>query len=307
MRGDWLELKASAFVASCNGSAFNEIDNILFEWTVFERRGAELQHLSFVSTAKDPAIFRLPSFALESNTNYKVSVLCRRHGHLYNSTTSVNIRVKRGKVYAQINLGNDFSIRNGSIGLIDASYSYDEDQDPALDPVNSHQLQYYWSCKNKNPIPNTDKGCTDGLQLPLSFQNKDVSLKTFQFTGLLVGSYEFDLVVYDPTTIRVDSTSVVVEVMPPDFPSLHIPISTLHNLDLSTRLRLEASGLISQYATYSWKSEPSLKDGALDSPRAYGVSQSFDKYSYSFEIRYQCLISAYNVYVYSNSCLQPRN
>ena len=35
---------------------------------------------------------------------------------------------------------------------------------------------------------------------------------------------------------------------------------------------MEASGLISQYATYSWKSEPSLKDGALDSPRVYGIS-----------------------------------
>ena len=36
MRGDWLELKASAFVASCNGSAFYEIDNILFEWSVLK-------------------------------------------------------------------------------------------------------------------------------------------------------------------------------------------------------------------------------------------------------------------------------
>ena len=71
MRGDWLELKASAFVASCNGSAFYEIDNILFEWSVFERRGAALQHLSFVSSAKDPAIFRLPSYAPVSYTHLR--------------------------------------------------------------------------------------------------------------------------------------------------------------------------------------------------------------------------------------------
>ena len=90
----------------------SEINNILFEWSVFERHGAALQHLSFVSSAKDPAIFRLPSYALESNTNYKVRVSCRRHGHLYNSTASVNIRVKRGKVYAQINKYRQLSTFN---------------------------------------------------------------------------------------------------------------------------------------------------------------------------------------------------
>ena len=143
-------------------------------------------------------------------------------------------RVKPGQVHAQINLRNDLSIRNGSIGLIDASYSYDEDEDPTIGLVNS-QLEYYWSCKVKHH--------TQSAPLtPVTQTKRDVQMDFYpclfkmRITVLNPSNYRVASWFYgfpssfDHATLRVDYASVVVEVMPPDFPSLHIPISTLLDL-----------------------------------------------------------------------------
>ena len=286
MKKDWLELKAKAYVASCNGTSFYQIDNIHFKWSINKNN---LYPISLKSTSNDPSIFRLSSYSLESNSIYYITVVCSRDNQTYTSSSSVSVSIETGDIHAIINLGNDFTIRKNDSGIIDGSNSYDDDQNPLLFKGINAGLFYYWSCHirnfpsksltsnndNSNSNSNTQhlkqQQCHDRLILPSSY-NMDTKLESFIFTALDEGEYIFELVLYDPIYSRIDTKSIIVTVIPIDYPSINIPISTLSNIDLSSRLKLNAIGKINEYTTYIWSSSPSLINKALDSPDSSNIN-----------------------------------
>ena len=262
-RKEWLELTSSAYVTSCDGTEEIKIDDIFFQWTV---KKDNIVIPTITSEANDPRLFRLSPYSLDSESSYTISVTCSRTGIDYVSSSSVSVYTVLGHIHSQINLGSDFSIRKDSISKMDGSYSYDDNYSQNSESFTGH-LSYYWTL-NCYEVDKIDVNDCSGLKLPPNYQSNPV----FNVEALKAGDYIFVLVVRDLSTDRYDTSSVTLTVLPDAYPSVHFPMNSLSDLDLSTRLQLEAIGTISKYATYQWSSEPSLKDGSLDSPRRYPLS-----------------------------------
>ena len=134
-RNQPLRIDSELTIVECNPD--NYIQPI-YSWTLYELSNDKM-NTNLKSLSKQPSSYILPTNTLKSNTLYTLLLTVTRNELI--TSSSININIGQGKIVTFIDGGNSQILRKGYIKRIDASGSYDEDND------NSNSgLIYDWKC-----------------------------------------------------------------------------------------------------------------------------------------------------------------
>lgn len=215
-----LQLKGSAGVASCGGGTTAVSSNntrVTTEWRVLQNN---VQQGDLVSMSSDPSKFVLAPFTLTPGLVYEVQFL----GMITSdtsapriSTSSVNVYVERSDLVPVVLGGLDRNLPfNGTLD-VDASGSYDLDQD-GLTGVTAG-LVYSWSCMQLQPISDRCSvsliGGTDGVLTVYAGEGSSETVSRITMTmrdsaGVRSSTRDIQITVLDPLqpVVELDSTTV---------------------------------------------------------------------------------------------------
>eukprot|EP01040_Poterioochromonas_malhamensis_P027191 gene27191-biopygen3799 len=215
-RSQSLSLTSSVSLASCSSSStsLTPPKRVSYVWTVQKMTSSSLQVVTVTSVSRDPSRFVLPSFSFQGSSLYRI---------LLNATTStstasaaVTVSVGEGKVVAVVQggvVGGVKGVRVGGVVTLDASKSYDEDQQGAL--------TWQWGCVQLSPSVN---GSCDVIFSPLTssqWSSSVLSVRVSEVAEGYLARLSVDVsVVSDSGKKRQGSASVRVMTLPAMSPTI---------------------------------------------------------------------------------------
>eukprot|EP01042_Synura_sphagnicola_P005054 gene5054-6438_t len=215
-RSQSLSLTSSVSIASCSSSStsLTPPKRVSYVWTVQKMTSSSLQVVTVTSVSRDPSRFVLPSFSFQGTSLYRI---------LLNATTStstasaaVTVSVGDGKVVAVVQGGAGRGVKGvrvGGVVTLDASKSYDEDQQGAL--------TWQWGCVQLSPSVN---GSCDVIFSPLTSSQWSSSVLSVRVSevaeGYLIRLSVDVSVVSDSGKKRQGSASVRVITLPATSPTI---------------------------------------------------------------------------------------
>ena len=268
-----LSISSYALVVDCDGSTSRA--GLLYQWSI-KRNG--VPDLSLVSTSKDPSKLKIPAYTLTVGSLYAVSLVVTIEENLLSTTAAVQVQVlvEAGSIVAVVSGGTSRTMRVEETLNIDASASYDEDQN-GVTGTNAG-LQYTWSCVQTAPLFRADCSAvldTDALVAGSSIYQA-AALSTAADTKV-----EISLSLLDSTQSRAAAAVVTVSILPALSPVVSVISNLGANAVMNTDRQLRLTGTVSLPAGYSgsavWTVDDSRSvnlDTAAKSPLAVSFTAS---------------------------------
>ena len=165
-RSQPLLLSCKAFTESCTEAT--SAANLLYLWTVYEISDSadgssrKTARAELFSLSQNPAILKLPAFAFKANAEYEVEVRVSASSSSTAVTTAatVQIFVGQSEIVAKISGGAFRTVQFGEPFSIDASASFDKDQESRISVQGvaaTGLLSFRWNCMQRAPFITT--GC----------------------------------------------------------------------------------------------------------------------------------------------------
>ena len=203
-RSNQLTLSGSSYTSKCDGT--QSTSNLVYSWSFY--RGNDLLVSSqFKSTSVNPKEFLLPAYRLQVNTLYVATLTVRHTASQKYSAVSTTIVVQPGSVYAVVAGGSDMNMRVSGSALIDASGSYDSDNNANKGVAAG--LNIVFLCHQTYPSYKDDCGLTT-----VASNGKLTVTVPNQNTSFIDSQHEIVVSVIHGTDKRSDSTTVKLTIIP---------------------------------------------------------------------------------------------
>ncbi len=147
-RGDSLDLRASAYVPSCNDDSISR-SGISFSWGVYLDN---VLQGAFVSTSKNPYKFSLGGYALNTGKTYEFRASAVYDSQGTSAFSSVEVNVEADELVPSISGASERSVKLGETITVDGSGSYDLEFSIG-ERLNENDMHYAWSCETLEPTP----------------------------------------------------------------------------------------------------------------------------------------------------------
>lgn len=160
-----LQMTADAFLPACNASASTH--GLKYKWTLFQGENGRWMNISrsIKSVSVVPSLFKLSPYTLSINYAYKVQLtVFEAFGTPV--TSQAMITVVSGQLIAVLSGGSTIGVHVGSVAVIDASKSYDQDISPSSGYWPGIGLMYTWSCVQY--LPQISGRCPLGIPVTLN-------------------------------------------------------------------------------------------------------------------------------------------
>ena len=284
-----LNVKVETMLPLCSTLLNQDEGDLTIQWGLYDVNRFLLTDFDRVTNkatwSDNPSNFILPAFSLTPNSIYELRVTTSYmlNGKILSGKSSINILTRIGNIIPIIK-GVSGSINIGSSITLDASGSYDEDQQLTGVKV----LRFVWKCIKI--VPEIENRClldsNNNYNATIIFYAR--LLESLDTTSLIT------LTIHDPQSGRVASTSVNVIVTSPTSPTSIIEMLSPHsfwgsdflvNPDEKLKLRASVKFLSnSSSRKLSWtNSELNLKDVAL-TPLDIVVSNTENYVLYDFAL-----------------------
>jgi hypothetical protein len=125
----------------------------VYQWVV--KLNGILHNSSSTYSTSDTS-FRVAPYWLLVNTVYTIEYIALSTVTGRASIGSVNVFVAASNVVALVEGGTDQTTYVGQYKSLDASSSFDEDQDPSMYANTLAGLMFGWSCETIYPVPSLD-------------------------------------------------------------------------------------------------------------------------------------------------------
>jgi hypothetical protein len=239
-RSQSLLLISSVQKMACNDSVLN-LNALIYNWQITNSaRKSEL----LKSTSNDPSRYLLPSYSLQSNQAYTITLIVTYLNS--NVSSAVQVRIKTGDVKAVITGSDQQMMRPGSVFKVDGTESYDEDKEN-LKGANAG-LVFSWSClrfSGNSLFPS----CSDLFQQELFTASSHAPLLSLKANESAANSkVRITLFVKNPLSGRNDSKSIQLTILP----SLYPVITLSSNVDLTKSNRINPSQSLQLKANISF-------------------------------------------------------
>jgi hypothetical protein len=240
-RSDSVRLVAINYVTDCDGVMVNS--KLVPIWRIWDSSGVLLPS-SLRFTVADPNIFRISANKLKANQTYFVSVEVVDAFTMKFSWANVTIKVAPGNVIAVMDSPSMISLRLNDSYILDASNSYDEEEDGIF-------LDYVWSCNQIAPLIAINK-C--GLTFSPTISPGMTSIKPNIFM-----LRDFGVQYIYNATLRVSGARnrtsfahVIFSVLPVDAPKLNVISLNQLKPNANDAIRLMGSVEANYPGTASW-------------------------------------------------------
>lgn len=223
-----------AYTQSCLGVI--SYANLKYTWSV-ALQGIGVFNASVArSISQNPSTFRLQPYVLPAGNTYTLTLMVTSTTNTP-TIASVSIIVNRGSIYAVINGGSKRIVRTGVVSTIDASGSYDQDQNGVTGLATG--LSFSWSCFQISPVFNST--CIQTLNFIGSSSNTDkLSIKPLDF-GAVNTTSRVTVIFYDATRSSQAYTDIFI--ISTDFNTISIttPPQLLTSFPTNQQLTISAS------------------------------------------------------------------
>ena len=155
-RKSLLTISSTASVAQCAGG--RSIYSLSYSWSIFQ---GNVQSLSVVSISKDPTKLIVAPYSLISSNYYSIKLTVVIKETFQSATITTSVFVQPGDIVPVIAGGAQRNMRCLTSILVDASQSFDEDQNGVTGL--GAGLSFAWSCMQMSPTFN--ETCYSSLRL----------------------------------------------------------------------------------------------------------------------------------------------
>jgi len=252
IRKSSLLLNSDAYIIDCGGSGrVKSFANLVYQWSVSVDG---VQQFGMTSNSQDITKFGLSKYTLATGVLYTIQLSVYSTVSQKATVAAVGVFVEPGTIQAVIAGGSIQSAQRGGSSLsLDASASFDEDEDPA--GALSTSLSYVWTCAQSAPVFSDTcgvlfvEGATSSVLIVQAEDVGESSLSTVVVT------------VSDVLTARFAQATVVVETIDADQPVVSITSSRTGVAKLNVNSLLSFSGTIA--AGQSGVAQWTVSDSAI--------------------------------------------
>ena len=221
-RYEEISLRAVAKISSCAGEVSTM--GLTYTWKIYL---GSLYLTEIVSTSKDPRVWKIDPFTLESNTEYTVQVTAVGYSadgiQPPISTNYVLLQIGQSGVYAELAGGGSQVISRSATTILDGSSSYDLDASSDSPSV----LYYKYDCVLYSP--NYGDNCENWPAG--NWTMGDPYLTLYPYTLSDEQTYQITLTVMNDAE-ATDTATKLLEVVNIDIPSVSLgAVKTKYNVD----------------------------------------------------------------------------
>ena len=243
-RYDSLRIEGSAYVSRCDGSISRS--NLHYSWGIFNA-GLPMQ---LPSLSSDNKVFLLNPYSLNVGETYTVTLTARHMTSLRSSSVSVDVSVITGDVVAKIIGATSRSMRVDDSALIDATSSYDENNNKLSD------LDFSYNCQQMFPTVST------WCNLNISSVVKGKAIITAPNTSLVGSIHRVTVFVTHRTDQRFSTATIKITLLPSLAPLVTIASPGGTRVNPAVKLVITGTVKISSTAQVSWSiDDPSINLG----------------------------------------------
>ena len=204
-RSSLISVESAASVSVCTGEN-SKPNSLQYAWSV-SQNGIPL--LGLVSLSKDPAKLVLPPFSLSSNMFYTIQVTVTLQGSLKSATASCVVFVPVGKIVSVISGSQSRNMRELSSISLNASRSYDEDQNGVTGTAAG--LFFSWGCVQIAPVLSSN--CDQTLVWAISLRSLPV-IALSSFAASSGTTSVVTLTAVDSSGSRKSTSTVTITIVP---------------------------------------------------------------------------------------------
>jgi hypothetical protein len=253
-RSSQLLISGRAFTSQCGGTV--SAANIVYSWRM--RVGGVDVSSQLPSTSNDPRVYLLAPYSLAVGKLYTLTLTALHTESLKSSTSSVLVTVSSGDVKAVISGASDRGLRADDAVTVDASASYDEDNNAARGVWAG--LTFDFSCNQVSPSYLAQCGL---IQTP-GKSNDIVSYKVPSGINFVNTVHRVTVAVTGPGGVRTNTASITITIQPSLAPLVSIISDNGNRINPSQKLKLLATVELSAAASASWSvNDPNIQLSAL--------------------------------------------
>jgi hypothetical protein len=153
-RTDILSVAAEAYTESCvDGlSGGKSSTGLQYSWVIAQNLPAAATHhnATLRSVSQNPAVFKLPAYALSVGITYTLTVSATSAVSALQSSAAVQVKVLQADLAAVLRGGSTRYSMVGEVITMDASSSYDKDY--PQQPLSLTAVVYTWQCMTVAPV-----------------------------------------------------------------------------------------------------------------------------------------------------------
>jgi hypothetical protein len=203
-RSNRLSISGDAYTTQCSGGTSKA--QLTYTWKIYQNNNL-LTADKFKSTSVNPKVFILPAYTLDTNAVYVVTLTVQHDVSLKYSSVSTTVVVQPGAVVAKLKGGTTMNMRVTGTATIDASDSYDMDNDANTGAAAG--LTFVFLCHKIAPTYNDNCGLTTSASNGVLTVSVPGAADSFIDT-----QHEIVVQVIHGTDKRTDSVTVQLTIIP---------------------------------------------------------------------------------------------
>lgn len=244
-RPSQLVVNGDAYTQSCTGA--KSYDGLRYSWVVRVRSAVDGTYsaTSLQSVSQSQTVFRLPAYSLAVGAQYEVLLTVTSLQSSLSSQAALQVTVSSSQLVAKIGGGSNRYVKVGESTTIDASQSYDEDQQSVTGLAT--RASFTWSCVQLLPTFST----TCPLAMPAGANVRDQIALSATFTALNTTA-QVTVTVSDSSRTSTASVEVTVTQALSAKLAISSALPSLNNINTASQLVLLGSVETFAPCTATW-------------------------------------------------------